>query len=311
MSVRDSTAGTAALFSRGGRVSRATAARPAASISVVIPTLDEAANLPHVLARVPAMVDEVILVDGHSKDGTIDIARAIRPDARVVLQDGRGKGNALACGFAAASGDIIVMLDADASNDPAEIPRFVQALLDGNDFAKGSRFAAGGASTDITPVRAFGNGMLRLAVNLLFRTRYTDLCYGYNAFWRHCLPHMHVTCSGFEVETLIHVRVARAGLRVAEVASVEHERLHGESKLSAVRDGQRILRMILRERVRREPAAKHADGWRPAFRELPPVSADDRGRSIAASAREFIAGDERAGHVSRLHPPRADLSPAG
>jgi cellulose synthase/poly-beta-1,6-N-acetylglucosamine synthase-like glycosyltransferase len=157
MSVRDSTAGTAALFSRGGRVSRATAARRAASVTVVIPTLNEAANLPHVLAHIPEMVDEVVLVDGHSKDGTIDVARTIRPDVRVVLQDGRGKGNALACGFAAASGDIIVMLDADASNDPREIPQFVAALLAGNDFAKGSRFAAGGASTDITPIRAFGN----------------------------------------------------------------------------------------------------------------------------------------------------------
>src|ERR1700690_2352080 len=310
MSVRDSTAGTAAIFAAGRRIRPATATRSAASISVVIPALDEAANLPHVLARIPAIVDEVILVDGHSRDGTIDVARTIRPDVRVVLQDGRGKGNALACGFAAATGDIIVMLDADASNDPAEIPQFVAALLNGNDFAKGSRFAAGGASTDITPIRAFGNRMLGTAVNVLFRTSYTDLCYGYNAFWRHCLPHMHVTCDGFEVETLIHVRVARAGLSVVEIASIEHERMHGESKLSAVRDGQRILRMILRERVRRDPAAKHADGWRPSFHELPPL-AEGHGRHRAASKLEFIGCDDRASHAPRLHSPQADLSPAG
>jgi glycosyltransferase involved in cell wall biosynthesis len=309
MSVTDSTVGPAALYTRSRRGARAALPR-AASISVVIPTLDEAANLPHVLARIPAIVDEVVVVDGHSKDGTIDVARTIRPDVRVVLQDGRGKGNALACGFAAASGDIIVMLDADASNDPGEIPQFVAALIDGNDFAKGSRFAPGGASTDITAVRAFGNRMLGLAVNVLFRTRYTDLCYGYNAFWRHCLPHMHVTCDGFEVETLIHVRVARAGLTVTEIASIEYERLHGESKLSAVRDGMRILRMIIRERVRRDPAAKHSDGWRPSFRELPPV-ADGHARSLAATALEFIGGDDRVSHTPRLHSPHADLSPAG
>ena len=239
-------------------------------VSVVIPTLNEAQNLPWVLPRIPAIVDEVVLVNGHSIDATIAIARAVRPDVRVVLQDGRGKGNALACGFAAASGDIIVMLDADGSTDPAEIPRFVATLLDGSDFAKGSRFAAGGGSSDITLIRSAGNKLLSLAVNVLFRTRYTDLCYGYNAFWRHCLPHMHVTCDGFEVETLINVRVARAGLAVTEVPSVEYERIHGESKLTAVRDGMRVVRTVLSEGLRRNTWADDRDAWRPGFRELPP-----------------------------------------
>jgi glycosyltransferase involved in cell wall biosynthesis len=298
MSVSDSTIGTAALRSGGRRTSRATATPLTASISVVIPTLNEAQNLPHVLTRIPAIVDEVVLVDGHSIDATIAIARAVRPDVRVVLQDGRGKGNALACGFAAATGDIIVMLDADGSTDPAEIPQFVATLLDGSDFAKGTRFAGGGASSDITLIRSAGNRMLSLTVNLLFRTRYTDLCYGYNAFWRHCLPHMHVTCDGFEVETLINVRVARAGLAVTEVPSVEYERMHGESKLSAGRDGMRVLRTILRERARRGSAALHADGWRPSFRELPAAGSGDA-PAITASLRENGDGDDSASHNSR------------
>jgi glycosyltransferase involved in cell wall biosynthesis len=242
-----------------------------ATISVVIPTLNEAANLPHVLARLPSFVDEVVLVDGHSVDDTIAVARAIRADVRVILQSGRGKGNALACGFAAARGEIIVMLDADASNDPAEITRFVEVLLAGNDFAKGSRFAPGGRSTDITGLRRFGNRGLNGLVNALFGTQYSDLCYGYNAFWRHCLPHMNVTCDGFEVETLINVRVARAGLAVAEVPSVEHARLYGESKLRTLPDGLRVLRTILRERMRTTDPAVNPDAWRPAFRELLPL----------------------------------------
>jgi hypothetical protein len=248
---------------------------PPPVISVVIPTLNEAANLPHVLTRLPHTVDEVVIVDGHSIDDTVAVARALRPDARVVLQDGRGKGNALACGFAAATGDIIVMLDADGSTDPAEIPMFVAALTAGHDFAKGSRFAPGGGSADITPLRWLGNRFLSALVNALFRTRYSDLCYGYNAFWRHCLPHMHVTCSGFEVETLINIRVARARLSVAEVASVEHARLFGESNLNAVRDGLRVLRTIIAERLRRRRARRGGDGWRPHFRELAPLEADD------------------------------------
>jgi len=184
-----------------------------------------------------------------------------------VLQVETGKGNALACGFAAATGDIIVMIDADGSNDPAEIPRFVEALLAGNDFAKGSRFTDGGYSHDITPLRSGGNRALGLMVNVLFRTHYTDLCYGYNAFWRHCLPDMNVTCTGFEVETLINVRVARAGLSVAEVPSIEHTRLHGESNLRAVRDGFRVLRAILGERLSRRHIPGDPDAWHPTFHE--------------------------------------------
>ena len=239
------------------------------SISVVIPALNEAANLPHVLTRIPDIVDEVLLVDGHSIDDTVSVAQAIRPEIRVLLQPGSGKGTALACGCAAATGDIIVMLDADGSTEPAEIPRFVDALLDGSDFAKGSRYVTGGHSADMTRVRAAGNRLLNVAVNVLFRTRYTDLCYGYNAFWRRCLPHLRITVSGFEVETLIHIRVARAGLRVTEVPSVEYARIFGDSKLKAVRDGVRVLSVIVSERLRPQRRARaHSESWQPAFHEL-------------------------------------------
>jgi glycosyltransferase involved in cell wall biosynthesis len=231
------------------------------TVSVVIPTLNEAANLPHVLTRLPDMIDELVIVDGNSVDDTVAVARMIRPDVRIVEQDGRGKGNALACGFAAARGDIIVMLDADGSTDPQEIPAFVAALTAGADFAKGSRFAPGGGSTDITGFRRLGNLGLNMLVNVLFGTRYSDLCYGYNAFWRHCLPYMDVTCDGFEVETLINVRIARAGLVVTEVASVEHERIHGQSNLHPVRDGLRVLRTIVSERARRRVKRAEADRW--------------------------------------------------
>jgi glycosyltransferase involved in cell wall biosynthesis len=226
------------------------AERQQVTISAVIPTLNEAPNLPHVFARIPECVDEVIIVDGHSTDDTIAVARALKPTVRIVLQEGRGKGNALASGFAAARGDIIVMLDADGSTDPMEIPAYVRPLLEGADFAKGSRFAEGGASVDITPLRKLGNDFLNAVVNRLYRTEYTDLCYGYNAFWKRVLPAINVNCDGFEVETLINVRIAKAGLKVAEVPSVEQERVHGVSKLHPVRDGLRALRTIIHERLR-------------------------------------------------------------
>ena len=112
----------------------------------------------------------------------------LRPDVRIVMQNRNGKGNALACGFAAATGDIIAMVDADGSADPTEIPRFVEALLDGADFAKGTRFDDGGGSADITRTRRLGNRFFSAFFNICYRTSYSDLCYGFNVFWRSHIP---------------------------------------------------------------------------------------------------------------------------
>jgi len=229
----------------------------APAVSVVIPTLNEARNLPHVLSRIPDEY-EVVLVDGHSTDGTVEVARAIRPSTRVVYQRGRGKGDALRAGFEVVSGDVIVMLDADGSARPEEIRAFIDALVEGADFAKGSRFLEGGGSADITRLRMLGNRLLTRFVNILFGTAYTDLCYGFNAFWRYCLSDMNVDCDGFEVETLINIRVARSNLCAKEVPSYEEPRLYGTSNLHAFRDGWRVLVTIVRERLR-PPRAKEVD----------------------------------------------------
>jgi glycosyltransferase involved in cell wall biosynthesis len=169
---------------------------------------------------------------------------------RIITQDGRGKGNALACGFRAATGDIIVMLDADGSTDPSEIPRFVAALLDGADFAKGTRFVTGGGSADITPTRRLGNRVLSGLVNAMWSVDYSDLCYGYNAFWKRALNDVSPDCNGFEVETLINIRAAKSCLKVVEVPSYEALRLSGQSNLNARRDGIRVLRTIVAERIK-------------------------------------------------------------
>ena len=220
-------------------------------VSVVVPTKNEARNLEHVLGQLPEDIHEVILVDAHSEDDTVEVARRVRPDIRVLTQNGRGKGDALRTGFAAVTGNVVVMLDADGSADPAEIPRFVEALLDGADFAKGSRFLEGGGSDDITLLRRAGNAVLSGTANLLHGTAFTDLCYGYNAFWARCLPFVSLDVPGFEVETLINLRVADAGLKVVEVPSYEKDRIHGQSNLNTFRDGFRVLGTILREARRR------------------------------------------------------------
>jgi glycosyltransferase involved in cell wall biosynthesis len=217
-------------------------------ISVVLPVLNEAENLYYVLPYLPSMVTEVILVDGHSNDETIAVAQQLCPQIKVIAQTRKGKGNALREGFAACTGDIIVMLDGDSSTDPLEIPRFVEALQQGNAFAKGSRFLKGGGSEDITLLRRLGNYGLSVLVNLLFQTRYSDLCYGYNAFWRSYLDQLAVDCDGFEVETLLNLRARKAGLKVVEVPSYERLRIFGVSHLRVLRDGWSVFKTILRER---------------------------------------------------------------
>src|SRR5215472_4615258 len=245
-------------------VSQAGSSLPWPRVSVVIPTLNEARNLPYVFSRLPADIYEVIVVDGHSVDDTIAVARQLWPDVLVVQQTRRGKGNALACGFEAATGDVIAMVDADGSTDPSEIPRFVRALLSGADFAKGTRFAAGGGSSDITRLRRLGNRLLSAMVNLCYGTHYSDLCYGFNVFWQKHVSVLGLDIAsppspkgdgrlwgdGFEIETLIHMRVAEEGLRVAEVPSFEHPRIHGSSNLDAFSNGLRVLTTILAERRR-------------------------------------------------------------
>ncbi len=220
-------------------------------VSVVVPAMNEAENIGVVLARLPKDLHEVILVDGNSKDETVEAARRAYPEIRVLTQSGRGKGDAFRTAFAAVTGNLVVMLDADGSADPAEIPRFIEALEAGADFAKGSRYLEGGGSADITVLRKLGNSVLSGTANLLHGTHFTDLCYGYNAFWARCLPFISLDVPGFEVETLINLRIAGAGMKITEVPSYEEDRISGQSNLRTFRDGFRVLGTIISEARRR------------------------------------------------------------
>ena len=225
--------------------------RSLASVSVIIPTLNEAGNLPFVLNTIPHWVDEVIIVDGRSDDDTERVAKVLRPDARIVHQKLRGKGAALRAGFNAARGEILIALDADGSMDGSEIGVFRDALLAGADFAKGSRFLSGGGSADITSFRRFGDGGICFLMKMMFGTRCSDATYGYFAVWTDRLDWLNIDSDGFEVETLINIRARRARLKIVEVPCFESHRIHGNSNLNAIRDGFRILRVIVLERLRR------------------------------------------------------------
>ncbi len=220
------------------------------TVSLVIPAKNEARNLGFVLSHLPAGIDEVILVDGRSSDVTTAMARHCLPDIRIISDPASGKGHALRAGFAAATGDAIVAMDADGSMSPEEIPHYVYFLEQGYDFVKGSRFVAGGGSLDITTIRRLGNRGLLAIANLLYGSQFSDLCYGFFAFRRQFLEHLDLRSSGFEIETELTVRAHVTGLRIAEIPSLELPRRQGHSNLRAIRDGQRVLKTLLLERGR-------------------------------------------------------------
>jgi len=220
------------------------------AVTVVVPAKNEADNIGWVLERLPAIVDEVVLVDGRSTDGTIDAARRVRPDVVVVNELRSGKGAALRAGVEAASGRHVVMIDADGSMDPVEMDRFLTQLGEGYDLVKGSRFLRGGGTADMTPLRGVGNRGLLTIANTLFGSSHTDLSYGFAAFRRDAFLDLGLTADGFEIEAQLFLRAERAGLRVVEVPSFESPRRFGNSNLNTFRDGWRVLRTILGEWAR-------------------------------------------------------------
>ena len=219
-------------------------------VTALLCTLNEEKNLPYILSGIQKHVDEVLIVDGYSKDNTVKVAKELCPKARILYQLGKGRGDALRHGIKNARGDIIVTPDADGSNTPDEIPRFIEPLLNGYDFVKGSRFIVGGGTADMSRHRKFGSWVFITLTNILYSCKYTDLCYAYNAFWKKKFEIIEFEGNGFEVETEINIKIKKAGLKVTEVPSYESERKNGEGNLHSLKDGWRILRTILKEKFK-------------------------------------------------------------
>lgn len=214
-------------------------------VSIVICALNEEGNLPKILPKIPDWVDEVILVDGRSIDNTVAVAKSIFPAIRILYQPGKGKDDAMKHGFRNATGDIIVTIDADGSTDPEQIPEFMHPLLNGYDFAKGSRFLK--VNPNMPLHRKLGNKMLVALTNLLYGTEYTDVCCGYNAFRRKCLNKIALSGDSFDYEPVLHIKIERAGLRVAEVHCSDRGRISGNSKLPMLSQGLKAAIAILKE----------------------------------------------------------------
>lgn len=218
------------------------------TMTLLIPTLNEEKNLPRILPKIPTIVTEVLIVDGHSQDDTVKVAKEIYPQARITYQKEKGKGDAIRCGIREATGDIIIIIDADDSMDPGEIPKFVEALVKGYDYAKGSRFLDGGGTNDMPLYRRLADKVFVSLVNLLYRAKFTDSSYGYKAFWKKAFQDINLRSEGFEIEAEIDIKVSKARLKIIEVPCMEKKRFSGNGKLHSFSDGWRILRTIVGER---------------------------------------------------------------
>jgi glycosyltransferase involved in cell wall biosynthesis len=223
-------------------------------VSLVIPTLNEADGLRYVLPRVPRQVDEVVVVDGRSRDGTVEVAYRLCPEVIIEFQRGRGKGNALKQGIKASTGDIIITMDGDGSMNPEHVSEFVARLRSGYDFVKGSRELTGAGSDDFTRVRRAGNVALTSVANTIFGSDYTDITFGFNGYWRSTITHLGHLADGFEFEIQAALRAASVGMRTSEVPTHESARIGGKSKLNPITDGTAILKIILAEASPRRAA---------------------------------------------------------
>lgn len=216
-------------------------------ISVVIPTLNEEKNLPYLLNTIPKYVFEVIVVDGYSKDKTVEIAKKYNTK---ILYDREGKGSALIKGLNASKGDIVIMMDADCSHKTEEFELLIGGIKSGYDVCMGSRFIQGGGTLDMPLLRKFGNKFFVFLVNLFWKMNYSDLCYGYRSFNRNAIKQLNLDSKGFAIETEISIKAAKNKLKVLEVPSFEKKRKSGKGKLKTFKHGKEISKRIITELFR-------------------------------------------------------------
>ena len=220
------------------------------NIGILIPARNEEKNIKDIVCRLRNLgYDNIIVIDGKSNDTTPMIAES--NGAKVVPQMGLGKGNAVRQILSERYFDVdaLVLMDADGSMNPEEIPCFLESILLGADVVKGSRFLKGGSTYDMDWTRRIGNSLMMFGVNFLFSTKYTDLCYGFAVLSRRAIKALTplLKSENFEIETELFIKAAEIGLNVKEVPSIEYKRKNGTSNLNAVRDGLRIFLTIFKE----------------------------------------------------------------
>ena len=222
-------------------------------VSIIIPTWNEEKNLQILLKKIKDFFGqrkefsyELIIVDKYSEDKTVEIAKKF--GARVLFDEG-GKGSALIKGIGKARGDIIITMDADLSHRPIELGLLIEGIRAGYDIVMGSRFIQGGGTEDMPWYRKLGNKFFVRLVNLLWGTKYSDLCYGYRSFSKNAAKKLLrvLSSDGFGIETEISIKAAKLRLKTLEIPSFEKSRYSGKGKLRTLKDGWAILCCIMKE----------------------------------------------------------------
>lgn len=223
-------------------------------VSVVAVSLNEAKTILDVLKKIPMdVVDEILVVDGRSTDGTYELVK--KAGYKIVYQEGKGRGAAFRTGFKQVKGDIIVMLSSDGNERPGDIRNLVNKINEGYDLVIAARFGQG-KSDDVTPIRNFGNWALTASCNLFGGIKVSDSMNGFRALTRDAMERMNIQANDFSIEGEITVKAGKLKMKIAEVPTIEDARLHGYSRLSTLKDGWRIFKRIVKVGLQKPPYKK-------------------------------------------------------
>ena len=217
-------------------------------ISLVIPTYNEAGSIANTIKEVPkGVVDEIVVVD-ISDDGTDEIARKL--GCRVFRQKGRGFGGAFRQGVEHSRGEIIVLMDADGSHNPEDIPKLIARIKGGYDCVLASRYTIESHSEDDTLLRSFGNWMITNLVNFLFHINTTDSLFLYTAIRKDAYRKLKLESDGFEYCIELLVKAFAYKLKLSEVPSTERKRYAGRTKVNDLKHGYLLIKSIFVWRYR-------------------------------------------------------------
>jgi dolichol-phosphate mannosyltransferase len=229
-----------------------------ADLIVLIPTRNEEAGIGEVIDRIPhSSIEEkgygtrIVVVDGHSTDSTCEIARE-RGAELIQQKTSQGKGlgvrEALQIIFRGRepNGDLLIMLDADATYDPEDMPRFIDELQS-HDVVWGSRMRGNIEEKAMSRTNRIGNKLLSFAASLLFMKKTTDLCTGYWGFRSKALNELALTAEGFSLEADLFGSVAKSSMKTSEIP-IDYAHREGTSTLKWYSDGPRILSMAIKKK---------------------------------------------------------------